>query len=415
LEGRQGEHDLYQHSYQFNGEVVCRLFYSKAKAKPNLSFVRFSHAIMIAMKLPPHILLDAHLDIAMNAVAEGRDFRQPTWVTQRREGKFLGAPSARLGVASVGLPNLLLGRTALVFATLWVKPLDAKTKAQEARKLAYQTPQEAYQKALKQMDYYQRLADEDARVRLIKTQRDLDAVLETWQADKDFTQHQVGLVILMEGADPVLEPRQVEEWVERGVRILGLAWRATRYAAGTGAPGPLTPLGRELLDVMADYGLILDLSHLAELAYYEALERYQGPVLASHSNPRRFVQSDRHLSDEMIRRLVARGGVMGVVPYNVFLKQGWTPENNRKSDVSVARVLEAIDHVCQVAGSAEHVGLGTDWDGGFGAESIPAPWESHLDLYGLDALLAQRGYTPPDIEAILCGNFLRVLRQGLPR
>jgi len=367
------------------------------------------------MKLPPHILLDAHLDIAMNAVADGRDFRQPTWVTQRREGKFLGAPFDRLGVASVGLPNLLLGRTALVFATLWVKPLDAKTSPQDALKLAYKSPQEAYQKALKQMDSYQRLGDEDPRIRLVKTQGDLSAVLDTWQADKDFPQHQLGLVILMEGADPVLEPRHVEEWVERGVRILGLAWRATRYAAGTGAAGRLTPLGRELLDRMASYGLILDLSHLAELAYYEALERYQGPVLASHSNPRRFVNTDRHLSDDMIRRLVERGGVMGIVPYNAFLKQGWTPENDRKSDVSVAHVLDAIDHVCQVAGSAEHVGIGTDWDGGFGAESIPAPWESHIDLYGLGALLAQRGYSSSDIEAILCRNFLRVLRQGLPR
>src|SRR5690606_20183539 len=132
-----------------------------------------------------------------------------------------------------------------------------------------------------------------------------------------------GLVVLMENADPVLEPEQFEEWYERGVRIVGPAWQATRYAGGTGQPGPLTKLGFELLDIMAGLNVMLDLSHLAEQACLQAIDHYEDVIIASHSNPRKFRDSDRHLSDNTIRLLAERDGVMGIVPYNRFLSNTW--------------------------------------------------------------------------------------------
>jgi membrane dipeptidase len=359
----------------------------------------------------PHILLDSHLDIAMNYVAYGRDFRLGSWAKQRREGKFPGHPFDGIGVASVGQPDLLLGRTGIVFASLWTPPKGAPFCPPN---IMYETPRQAYQQALRQWDYYQRLADQHDNIRLIRFQHELQTVLESWADDQDMLQHKVGLVLQMEGADPILEPKQVEEWVERGVRIIAPAWRATRYSAGTGAPGRLTPLGRELLEQMSHYGLILDLSHMAEAAYFECIDRYEGALIATHSNPRRFVASDRQLSDDMIRALAERDGVIGIVPFNEFLLEGWKSWTGRKEKVHIRRMLDAIDHVCQVTGSARHVGIGTDWDGGFGWESIPIPFDSHIDLWKIESYLTRRDYSPADVRNILCGNFLRILGASLP-
>jgi membrane dipeptidase len=277
----------------------------------------------------------------------------------------------------------------------------------------YKTPKEAHALALRQVDYYHRLADETDRVRLIERQADLDAVLATWADGTTFEQHQQGIALLMENADPILEPKQFEEWYERGVRIVGPAWAATRYCGGTGQPGPLTDLGRDLLDVMAGFNAILDLSHMAELAFLEAVDRYQGVIIASHSNPRRFRNSDRHLSDAMILRLAERSGVLGIVFYNRFLSDTWT-KGDPKSDVPLSVVVDAIDYVCQLTGSAMHVGIGTDFDGGFGAQSIPDGLDTITDLLHIGAALEARGYAADDVAAIMSGNMLRQLRQALP-
>jgi membrane dipeptidase len=356
------------------------------------------------------IVIDAHEDIAYNVLCYGRDYRQPALGTRRLE-----AGSAMLqqrGNAVLGLPDALLGRVGLAFATLFVAPYDGKDD-QPWSSLSYKTPREAYQLAAQQMDYYHRLADEDERVRLVKTQADLDAVLATWAEGTEIGDHKQGLILLMENADPILEPKQFEEWYERGVRIVGPAWGETRYCGGTNAPGPLTAPGHELLDVMASLNAILDLSHMAEEAYLQAIERYEGVIIASHSNPRRFCNSDRHLSDLMIRQLAQRDGVMGIVLYNRFLSNDWT-KGDPKSDVPLSVAVDAIDYVCQLTGSAAHVTIGSDFDGGFGVESIPDGLDTEADLWNFGAALRARGYTEPDIEAILSGNMLRKLRQSLP-
>ena len=352
------------------------------------------------------IILDAHQDIAYNALCFQRDYRQSALLHREREA---GAHPA----ATIGLPDALLGRVGLIFATLWVAPRGSVSWATPGADITYTNAAQAYSKAMQQFDYYQRLADEDARVQLVRYKSDLAAVLKSWEPGTDSGAHRQGLVVLMEGADPILEPRQFEEWYERGVRIVGPAWTQTRYSGGTGAPGGLTLLGRELLEMMSSYNCMLDLSHLAEQAYYEALEIYEGPIIASHSNPRRFHDSDRSLSDQMIRLLAERGGVMGIVLYNRFLSRNWS-SGDPKERVGLSIVMDAIDHICQVTGSAAHVGIGSDFDGGFGAGSIPDGLDTVTDLWNLGTTLVQRGYNEDDIEAILGGNMLRQLRAALP-
>ncbi len=357
------------------------------------------------------IVVDAHQDIAYNAFQYGRDFTASAWEKRRREAGT--AVVAETGLASMGLPEAILGRVGVIFATLFVEPENMPMSSSGEKRCGYNTPRQAYEQALRQWDYYQRLADSDERIHLINAQKDLDAVLATWEPGCDLRDHRVGLVLLIEGADPILEPRQFEEWYERGVRIVGPAWSETRYAGGTGRPGPLTTLGRELLDVLADYGAVLDLSHMTEEGCLEALDRYDGPVIASHSNPTKFWDHHRNLTDMQIRRLAERGGVMGVVLYNRFMDGAWR-KDDPGSRVPFERIVEIIDYVCQLTGSAAHIGIGTDADGGFGAESMPVGIDTVADLWTIGDALARRGYAPEHVTDILSGNFLRILRQALP-
>lgn len=353
------------------------------------------------------ILVDAHEDIAYNALRFGRDYRRSAYeIRQIEQG------TSANGIATTGLPNALLGRMAVVFSTIFTAPKGSSTMLADSP--TYETPRQAYELATRQWDYYQRLVDESDQIHLITTGKDLDKVLATWADDAPADKRLQGFVLLMENADPILEPKQFEEWYERGVRVVGPAWVASRYCGGTSMPGGLTDLGRELLDVLANFKAVLDLSHMAEQAFLEALEAYEGDVIiASHSNPRKFRNTDRHLSDQMIRLLAERDGVMGIVPYNNFLSDTWRA-GDRKSDLPLTVVIDAMDHVCQVTGSAQHVGIGSDFDGGFGSASIPDGLDTVTDLFSISAALRTRGYSESDIEAIMGGNFLRKLRQALP-
>lgn len=352
------------------------------------------------------IVVDAHEDIAYNALAFGRDYRRSALAIRQDEAGT--EIPARNGMATVGMPDALLGRVALTFATLFVAPRTRNTAPWDI--LTYTEPKEAYEIAMRQLDYYERIADEHDKINLIRTQAELNAVLATWEEGKEITDHQIGLVVLMENADPILEPKQFEEWYERGVRIVGPAWKASRYCGGTGEPGPLTDLGRELLEVMASFNAILDLSHMAEASFLESIDRYEGVIIASHSNPRRFRNSDRHLSDEMIRRLAERDGVMGIVLYNYFLTEDW----DKRQRLPFSVIADAIDYVCQITGSAAHVGIGSDLDGGFGRESIPQGLDTVGDLLRIADALRERSYEEDDIAAIMGGNMIRKLRQSLP-
>jgi membrane dipeptidase len=355
----------------------------------------------------PRLIVDAHQDIAWQHIEYGRPFAESVHQKRRRESADV---IKKAGTASNGLPEAILGRVGLIFATLFAEPKDSYLGHYPN---GYTTPQEAYQMALAQWDVYQKMADSMPNLALVRTQREMSTILTSWEEGKPMPEHKLGLALLMEGADPVLEPRQFEEWYARGVRIVGPAWGRTRYSGGTTQPGGLTKLGKELLEVLASFKAGLDLSHMAEEAYLECVDRFDGPIIASHSNPRRFRNTDRHLSDTMIRRLAERDGVMGMVIYNRFMWDEYTVGQSKKL-TPINRVIEMIDYVCQLTGSARHIGIGTDIDGGFGAEAIPTEIDTIADLRLIGDGLLQRGYTAEDVALIEHGNFLRFLTNVLP-
>jgi membrane dipeptidase len=351
----------------------------------------------------PPLLVDGHLDLAYNAAVLGRDVRQPVTEIRAHERKS-PPPGRHTETCLVSIPDLIEGRIGVIGGSLFVAPA---WKRWQEEPQAYHNAKEAHQQANVQLDFYRRLDDEAANVRLLQTTWDLDTVLATWETE----QPQLGIFVIMEGADPIRTPDELEAWVERGVRGIGLSWSAgTRYAGGNGNPGPLTDLGHELLEAMAEFQLLVDLSHLWEDAAYEVLDRYPGPTAASHANPRAFVDSPRQLSDRLIERIAQRDGVIGIVPYNRMLEPDW-----RKSDrrLPLRRVVEAIDYVCQLLGSAEHVGLGSDFDGGLGRESVPQEIETVRDLGKIAPLLRERGYEETNIAHILRDNWLRRMRAAL--
>ncbi|MCZ7575333.1 MAG: membrane dipeptidase [Ardenticatenaceae bacterium] len=350
-------------------------------------------------------IVDGHLDLAWNALELGRDLVLPP--AEVRAGEAARGVNTRVGTCTVTLPALRAGGVDLVFATLFVEPARESSPGLSAT--VYHTAEEAHRFAAAQLEFYQRLVRTVPNTMLIRTRADL----ATLRAPAPGDEAPLGLVLLMEGADPIREPAEVGWWVEQGVRLIGPAWSGTRYAGGTYKEGPLTPLGAELLRAMEPYRVVLDTSHLAERAFWDALDVYASPVIASHSNPRAFVPGVRQLSDEQIRAIVVRDGIVGTVFYNAFLDPTWK-EHREKHRVTLADAARAVDHVCQLAGDARHAAIGSDLDGGLGREACPAEVDSVADIGRLAEPLAALGYRAEEIAAILGGNWLRLLEKTLP-
>jgi membrane dipeptidase len=321
------------------------------------------------------------------------------------------------GDALVGWPEYQRGKVAVVFATLYATPAKKKEPSDI---LWYADSEKAHRLYRDQITVYRKLVDSHPdKFRLISTVIELDSVIEHWSRPAmDGKGHPVGLVYLMEGADGIRSPRELAEWYDLGLRLIGLAWAGTRYCGGTGEPGPLTPEGRELIAAMADFNFILDLSHMDEAAAHESLDRYEGPVMATHANCAALLkgsETNRHLPDPIIEGLIERDGVIGLVPFNTFLKVGWLRKNgSRREEVSLDTLIAHIDHICQIAGDSLHTGIGSDFDGGFGLQSIPPELDSIADLQLIATGLKARGYRETDVENILGGNWLRFLRRSLP-
>ena len=364
------------------------------------------------------MIVDAHLDLAYNALGYDRDLLLPLEQLRHQEGQ---RPLA--GRATVTFPELQKAGVGLIFGTLFASPahFDLFDLHQP---ITYRNQAEAQQQAMRQLDYYRRLADEHNHFRIIGDLAGLDAFINEYrfapppaaEEDEENTSQSpisnlIGIVPLMEGADPIREPEELEMWWEQGLRIIGPAWDDTRYAPGAWREGGSLPKeGHHLLEVMADYGFILDITHMSEKASLQALERYEATAVATHSNARALVPGQRQLSDTQIRLIGERNGIIGTVLFNPFLIPNYPKK--RKDLVTLDHVVAHIDHVCQALGNADHVGIGSDFDGGFGANDIPAEMDSAADLPLIATKLHEKGYEDSHINAIMGENWLNLLRRA---
>ena len=387
------------------------------------------------------IIIDGHQDLAWNMLTFGRNYTRPAAETRRLEsGK---AVETQAGITLLGWPDYQRGQVAVIFATLFVSPERRREGAWDTQ--SYSDYSQATRLYRAQLDAYLRLVDDyPDQFRLIKNNSDLHTILTDWQdippdryellargivpeaqnpdeepeqpSDGTAQGHKVGLVMLMEGAEGVRAPSELEEWWELGLRIIGPAWAGTRFCGGTREPGPLTKEGFALLESMASLGFILDVSHMDETAVLQALDAYPRAIIASHANAQSLLKgldSNRQLSERVIRGLIERQAVIGVMPINSFLMAGWK-SGDRRSLVSLERLADHIDIICQIAGDARHVAIGSDFDGGFGLNNVPFEIDTIADLRKLIPILAGRGYTEEDIAAVLGQNWAYLLQQYLP-
>ena len=352
-------------------------------------------------------IVDAHLDLAYNALQKGRDPRRK--LTELRAAE---APEYKRGIPTVSFSAMRRGGVGLVFATLFNSPQDNPFPDGSDEDETYATPEQAHRLGMQQVDFYRRLVDEDESLRLVTDVATLDEVVASHDGAAE--RPLLGLLLLMEGADHIRAPEETEQWRDLGVRVIGPAWDDTRYCDGAwrGSKRGLSLDGRRLLDVMADLGLILDLTHMSELAALQALDAYPGPVVATHANARALVPTERQLSDKQIRLIGERDGVIGCVLFNAFLRAGYR-KGDSKALVTLDHIVAHIDHVCQLIGDARHAGIGSDLDGGFGAADIPTPLDSIADLPLIGGALRERGYSEADVAGIMGGNWVALLRRTL--
>jgi membrane dipeptidase len=350
------------------------------------------------------IIIDGHLDLAMNALNWNRDLKMP--VHQIRELES-GMEQKGRAAGTVAFPEMRAGDIAVSLATV-----ITRVEHEGAVRGGVRTHEMAYALSQGMLAYYREL-ERQGVLRILETGRALNEHIANWQADPDNTP--LGLILTMEGADPIVEPKQVESWWNQGMRAVSLShYGPSAYAMGTESPGGLTPKGPELLREMDRIGMILDVTHLSDDSFWEAVGIFKGRLIATHSNCRALVPGDRQLTDDMIRVVVERDGVIGAAFDAWMLQPGWIRGETLPDKVTIATVVDHIDHVCQVAGNARHAAIGTDLDGGYGTEQCPNDLDTIADLQKIPDILRQRGYSEDDIEGIMYKNWTRVLTEALP-
>ena len=358
-------------------------------------------------------LIDSHLDLAWSALYYNRDLL--TSVAEVRQSEQGMTDELSRGRNTLTLPELRRARVGLCVATVLAHsgPGQPARNGYKRTDLDYRNPAIAYSHAKGQLAYY-RLLEQQGHLRFITTRAELKAHWDAWLKAPE--KPPLGIILSMEGADPIIEPAQVQAWWDDGLRAVGpVHYGRGQYAFGTSTDGPLPPAGVKLLKEFMRVGMILDVTHLSDQSFFEALDIYSGPVLASHHNCRALVPGDRQFSDEQFRLLIQRDAVIGTAFDAWMLYPGWKRGETLPAVVSIAAAANHIDHICQLAGNARHCALGTDLDGGFGTEQTPGDLDTIYDIHKLEDILGRRGYREPDIDAIFFGNWLRFFGQALPQ
>ena len=373
------------------------------------------------------LIIDSHLDISWNALSYDRD--QLRSIAELRQAEA-GMTGKFRGNCTVSLPEMRKGGVGVCLATVLCRALpqyegggegDLGALGDRARgevilreNLDFANQTIACATARGQLAYYQ-LLEEQGQMRMIRDVKTLDEVWGMWR--QGLTDDlPIGYIFSMEGCDPVLNPEHLEWWFDQGLRTACIAhYGPGCYAMGTGGDGPLTDAGVELVKQFERLGMVLDVAHIGDTALSQAMDIYTRPVFVSHGNCRALVPHDRQFSDEQILAIAERRGVIGVVMDNWMILENTRHDSSSKTDVPLSKLVDHIDHICQLAGSVENVGIGSDLDGGFGREMTPSEVDTIADIQKLAPVLADRNYSDADIDAIFHGNFLRFFRETLPK
>jgi len=351
--------------------------------------------------------IDAHLDLSMNAMEWNRDLRQSIMAINERERGLVDKPDR--GNATVSLPELRKGDIGLVVATQ-----IARYVAPGNPLPGWHSPEQAWAQTQAQLAWYKTM-EEDGEMVQINNLISLEKHIKLWQDGAAFSNKPIGYILSLEGADSIVTLKHLETAYNYGLRAVGPAhYGPGRYAQGTDATGYMGPKGHELLREMERMNIILDATHLCDDSFWEALDYFNGHVWASHNNCRALVSHNRQFSDEQIKELINRGAVIGAAMDAWMMVPNWVRgESTPKGmNCNLEVLIDHMDHICQIAGNANHIGIGSDLDGAFGTEQCPYDLQTIADEQKIPGLLKNRGYTETDIENIMHGNWLRFLRKA---
>ncbi|SMD42371.1 membrane dipeptidase [Aquiflexum balticum DSM 16537] len=351
--------------------------------------------------------IDAHLDLSMNALEWNRDLRKPVAEINRRESGLSDKPDR--GKAVVSLPELRKGNIGLVVAT------QIARYVKEGNPLpGWHSPEQAWAQTQGQLAWYRAMEDAGEMVQITDLES-LEKHLQLWLHELPWSTKPIGYILSLEGADSIVNLKYLEKAYQNGLRALGPAhYGPGRYANGTDATGGLEKNGRELLKEMERMNIILDATHLCDDSFWEALDHFNGHVWASHNNCRALVNHNRQFSDDQIKVLIERGAVIGGALDAWMMVPGWVRGKSKpmEMDCNLEKMIDHMDHICQLAGNANHIGIGSDLDGAFGKEQCPYDLETIADLQSIPSLLYKRGYSSKDIEGVMFGNWVRFLRKA---
>jgi membrane dipeptidase len=363
------------------------------------------------------LAFDLHLDLAMNAIQLNRDLRLSVAASRRSEHGLEGKSRGR---NTVTLPEMRRGQVGLCVATVLARVHRGQGRpAGAAGVTGNRTPETAYAVAQGMLAYY-RLMERMGELRQIRTRDDLAAAAGTWDialgtASPAGGGPPIGFVLGTEGADCIVSPSQLALWWEDGLRAVSLVhYGVSKYAHGTGTDGPLTPDGRDLLAAMDETGAILDVTRQSDTSFWESLERFRGPVFASHQNCRALVPDARQMDDAQLKALIERDAVIGAALDNWMLYPGYVRGETPRTLIHLEDFVDHVDHVCQLAGNARHAAIGSDLDGGYGTEQTPEDLDTIADLQRVPGMLRRRGYAEDDVRAIMGGNAVRFFSTALP-
>jgi membrane dipeptidase len=349
-------------------------------------------------------ILDAHLDLSMNAMEWNRDLRQPVKILRNREQGMTDKPDR--GNGTVSFPELRKGNTGIVVATQIARYVKSDSLIP-----GWTSPEQAWAQTQGQLAWYKAMEEAGELVQIADSAA-LKKHFELWNDNTPNENKPIGYILSLEGADSIVDLSYLEKAYRYGLRAVGPAhYGPGRYANGTDSTGRMGPEGLALLKEMERLNIILDATHLCDDAFWQALEHFNGPVWASHNNCRAFVNHNRQYSDDQIKALIARGAVIGGAFDAWMLVPGWQRKRSTPQDMNCGldKVADNIDHVCQLAGNSRHAGIGSDLDGAFGTEQSPFDLDTIADLQKLVGVLSGRGYSSADLEHIFHQNWLNFL------
>src|SRR6478736_5229200 len=352
-------------------------------------------------------LFDCHLDLSMNALEWNRDFSRPLDEIRAREAHLKDRPDR--GRGTVSFAEMRRGGIGLCVGTQIARYVHRSNPLP-----GWHSAEQAWAMTQGQLAWYREM-EARGEISIVKTRADLEAHLARWDSAVDQSTAPIGMIRSLEGADSIVTLAHLERAWEDGLRAIGPAhYGPGTYAQGTDATGGIGVKGRELLKEMERLNIILDATHLCDDSFWEALENFNGHVWASHNNCRSIVNHNRQFSDEQIKELIRRSAVIGGVMDAWMLVPNWvrgvsTPQS---MNCTLEKLLDHMDHICQLAGNTLHVGIGSDLDGAFGKEQSPTDIETIADLQKIPTLLSKRGYNKEDVENITSKNWIRFLRKA---